>query len=48
MTSSLSSVGLIIACWVQKVPKVGIGLENRNPENEEVSGFISVYEMILY
>lgn len=38
MTSSLSSVGLIIACWAQKVPKVGFGLESRNPENEEVRG----------
>lgn len=35
MTSSLSLVGLIIACWAPKVPKVGFGLESRNPENEE-------------
>ena len=38
MTSSLNSVGLIIACWAPKVPKVEFGLESRNPENKEVGG----------
>lgn len=52
MTSSLSSVELITACWAQKVPKVGFGLESRNPENEELWGwwwdFISAYGIIPY
>lgn len=36
MTSSLHSVGLIIAYWAAKVPKVEFGLESRNPESKEV------------
>lgn len=40
MTNSLSSVGLITACWAQKVSKVGFGLENRNLENEEVGAVV--------
>ena len=46
MTSSLSSVELITACWAQKVPKVGFGLERRNPENEELCVWGGLYQCL--